>query len=80
MNAVIQTLTTVKQTLSASTNASFSNGVTVAVLKEDVLMTADVILNHILNVVVQICITAAFIIRANMGANSSAKAVVVLRQ
>jgi len=60
-------------------NASFSNIVTVAVLKELVPMIA-VILDHILNAGVQICITAVFNIRANMNASSSAKTVAVLRQ
>lgn len=60
-------------------NASFSNIVTVAVLKELVPMIAA-ILNHILNVGVQICITAVFNIRASMNASLSAETVAVLRQ
>ena len=79
MNAEIQTLTTVSQTHRASMNASFSNIVTVAVLKELVPMIAA-ILNHILNAGVQICITAVFNIRASMNASLSAETVAVLRQ
>ena len=60
-------------------NASFSNIVTVAVLKELVPMIA-VILDHILNAGVQICITAMFNIRANMSVNLLAKTAAGLRQ